>query len=515
MKVLIKTGIIIYLLLTLPAAYGAQVPSFLPTYYSPLFDELIFVKKARNNNVEQFVYTTIDQSLALSVEYIEGDRPNTEAMINNIAFYLNDELKSKEGEFKVVTQKEIYAYVKEEQFDKFIIGLVVPGAVQIWTYTTTKDNVIKIDRTIKLIKSISNRQRYNSALSTGNVSMGFWGPEIYEYTKELFKSGNKEEGMEVLRNLLSTSSFNYNAHVDNFQNSDEKEEAKNSASIVLKNAEDRNLINKAAKYLGIEIKSLETIPVLDRNETGLQLILIPLPPCNPWLLEESAKTYEKITGVPVKIRRMKEDWKWKKPDRIFGQRTAQRILIRSRKENIDFSGWNKERYITELMKVSESEEPLSKYHLKEFVIKIEKEPGQYLIDPYLSAFSRLLKRYRSIDDRTMYIGITEANIYSGDNNYVFSTGYTGGSSKASVLSYHMMLAKTLSEEYQSRQRLTERIAKEMVPASLKQLGIPRSTDPTCPYSYSSGVERLDQKTTILSEPVKKALRKIKSNKALK
>jgi hypothetical protein len=78
-----------------------------------------------------------------------------------------------------------------------------------------------------------------------------------------------------------------------------------------------------------------------------------------------------------------------------------------------------------------------------------------------------------------------------------------------ILSYYMMMGETLHQEYQSRRRLTERIAKELVPASLKQLRIPRSTDPTCPYSYSSGVDRLDQKTLVLSDEVKHELQKLR------
>ena len=77
------------------------------------------------------------------------------------------------------------------------------------------------------------------------------------------------------------------------------------------------------------------------------------------------------------------------------------------------------------------------------------------------------------------------------------------------MSYYMMLGRTIHETYDSRQRLVERIAKELVPASLKQLGIPRSMDPTCPYSYSSGVDRLDQKTLALSDEVKEALNKLR------
>jgi predicted Zn-dependent protease len=429
-------------------------------------------------------------------------------MMNNIALFLNKELKSKKGEFNVVNQKEIYAYILEGALDRFIMAHAVPGAVQIWTYTTSRKDKKTINGNIDLVRSISNKQRYSAAMSTGSVSMGFWGPEIYEHAVELFKAGKKDEGLGVLKNLLATSSFNYNAHIDYFEKTDNKENAKNSARIVFKNAEDSELIEKAATYLDIKLKSLDKIPTLGQHETGLQIILIPLAPCNPWLLEESAKVYEQITGVPVKIRRLKEDWTWNQPERIFGQRSAQGTLIKHKKENIDFSGWNKDKYVTELLNAAGSEEPLPEYHFREFVKKISTENGQYSVDSYLYLFSDILRKYRSNDHRTMYVGITGSNIYSGDNNYVFSQGITGGSSRASILSYNMMLAKTLSEEYESRKRLTGRIAKELVPASLKQLNIPRSTDPTCPYSYSSGVERLDQKTLVLSEPIKKELKRI-------
>ena len=73
----------------------------------------------------------------------------------------------------------------------------------------------------------------------------------------------------------------------------------------------------------------------------------------------------------------------------------------------------------------------------------------------------------------------------------------------------MMLGKTLRENHESRRRLVERIAKELVPVSLMQLGIPQSADPTCPHSYASGVERLDEKTLTLSDEVEEALEKIR------
>ena len=109
----------------------------------------------------------------------------------------------------------------------------------------------------------------------------------------------------------------------------------------------------------------------------------------------------------------------------------------------------------------------------------------------------------------MYVGITEIDIFSGDANFIFSYHGAWKRSQASILSYAWMLAKS-NKEYQSRKRLVGRIAKELVPASLKSLGIPRSIDPSCPYSYAGGVRRLDEKTFGLSEQVIEAIKKYKN-----
>jgi predicted Zn-dependent protease len=183
--------------------------------------------------------------------------------------------------------------------------------------------------------------------------------------------------------------------------------------------------------------------------------------------------------------------------------------MRLAKKNIDFTGWDRSRYFAALTEAAKSEDAFSKYSANNLISKIKTEPGQYRAERYLEMFCARLKPCRSKDARTMFVGITEANIYGGDNNFVFSLGITDADSHASLMSYYMMLGKALPLEFDSKQRLVERMAKELVAASFKQLGIPRSTDPTCPYSYSSGVERLDQKTLVLSDEVKQALKKLK------
>ncbi|MDY6843553.1 MAG: hypothetical protein SVW57_05615 [Thermodesulfobacteriota bacterium] len=489
-----------------------EIPSFLPEYYLPAFQvdgqDLLLMKHSTEDNVDQWMYSTKEQSLGLVVENIKCDRPRSRGIFNNILGYLNKEIGDKKGAFLEITEREINARIIEENAERSVFVYIVPTSIHIWSYSIDPRSRYQSETAFKSIRAIVNRQRYTDALSEGNVAMGFWGPQIYEYASQLLREGKRKTALTVFNNLLTTSPFNYEAHTDFMENSNDPKSTMNSARIVFRNAEDSKLIEKAARFLKMDLKTRNSVPLLKRQETGLQLILIPLGPCNILLLEEAAKTYEKITGITTKIRQLPEEWHLNVPDRIPFQRRIQEILVKMKKQNIDFAGWAKEKYVEELLKGVELEDALSQYYVRDLIDTVNKEPGQYFVDPHLDWFCKALMKYRSNDHRTMYVGITAVNIYSGDNNYVFSLGTTGGPSRASILSYHMMLAKTLSEEFQSRQRLTERIAKELVPASLKQLGIPRSTDPTCPYSYSSGVSRLDQKTMNLSDSVKEALKNL-------
>jgi hypothetical protein len=110
---------------------------------------------------------------------------------------------------------------------------------------------------------------------------------------------------------------------------------------VFKRAEDFDEISKAARFLGIEAPNLGKLTALSTNDTGFEVILIPIPPCNPWLLDEAVRTYERITDVPVKIRRLEQDWVWRSPDRVARQRDIESYLIRLAETNILFSGWSK------------------------------------------------------------------------------------------------------------------------------------------------------------------------------
>jgi len=75
-------------------------------------------------------------------------------------------------------------------------------------------------------------------------------------------------------------------------------------------------------------------------------------------LEEVSEIYQKITNIPVKIRRIKERWKWDEPDRVPYQRTVQEVLVKLKGENINLQIWNKDKYIEELKKAVDTKDAI-------------------------------------------------------------------------------------------------------------------------------------------------------------
>lgn len=496
------------------SAEHLRLPSFLPAYYGPVFDHetspLAFVSEHETNGVTECRYS-IGSNEILTIESIRGDDPARRARFNNALAHLDQIITTNKGAFVKITETEFCAEVVLTNLTQDVLAFVLPHSVTFWIHSLAPGTAGRFEPGFHDILGLVNRQRYEEALKDGNVAMGQWQSRIRNYAEQLLKTDNKAEALIVLNNLLTTAPFDYQAHLELMESTPDLTVATNSAEVVLKRAEDSEEISKAARFLGIEAPTLEKLTVLSTNDTGFEVILIPIPPCNPWLLDEVARTYEGITDVPVKIRRLEQDWVWRSPDRVARQRDIESNLIRLAETNIVFTGWDNERYLNALAKAVKSSDALSRYWMNDLISQAKSEPGQYLVNPYLDVLCRLLQPHRSKDTRTMYVAITEANIYSGDDNYVFSLGRIDAGEHASLMSYYMMQGKTLHQGFDSRQRLTERIAKELVPASLKQLGIPRSTDPTCPYSYSSGLERLDQKNLTLSDGVKQALIKLKDS----
>jgi predicted Zn-dependent protease len=498
------------------AASDAATPAFLPSYYTPALKipgiPLHLADHEEKDHQSRYVYVSDDQVVSLTVESIKCDSTLCNTVYNNAAAYVDEEVTKNSDNFRVATPTEFRADWTTGLGNNFLFVFRLPSMLLFWTYSSRLDRTLDIDHLFELVKALSNRKRYDDALAEGNVELGHWDAQIRDWARSLLQDGRKPDAIAVFKKLLETTPFDYQAHLDLMENSDNAADARDSAKVVLDNAEDPIFIAKAMHFLGLPPRSIEDLPPLTPQDRGLQLILIPLNPCNVRFLEKAAPIYERITAVPIKIRRLPDSWNWGASERIANEKNIRQTIIQNSGPSVDFSGWTKQKYESELLATVASKSALAKFSMQSFAEKLKTAPGQYLVDNYLDELADLLEKYRSDDRRTMYVGVTEANIYSGDSNYVFSLFTQKKGHGVSLLSYSMMMAKMTGETYESQSRLAERIAKELVPASLKALDIPRPTDPSDPYSYASGLDRLSQKGLVLSEPVRAALDKFRESR---
>jgi hypothetical protein len=490
-------------------ATAQELPNFLNPYYAPIFtldgQMLQLAGHEEKNNITHFAYSTQDRATILTVEYFPCQSDLCRTVLTNAVKYANEQANASGGQFRLVNDSEYRAewsggmgYV-----NSFVFRL--PSSVQFWTYAAQKP--LQLDAAYTQLIGFVNRQRYEDAMSAGNVEMGRWDVHLRDFARQLLKGGDLTDAIIVLRNIIGTTPFDFEAQMDFAANAPEKDAAQNSARAVLDNAESPELLARAAQYLNAKRPDIDAMPLVNKDDRGLRVVLVPLGNADIGLLGEAAKIYETITNIPTKIERLSSAFRFENPDRPMDQRAIQQTIVQKQGPTVDFTGWDTERYGSELMRTVANADPLARYSMRSYVQNLATRPGQYRVDPYLDRFGDGLISLRSKDPKTIYVGVTDANIYSGDVNYLFSQSTVREGSYVSILSYAMMTAKTLGEPYESRKRLAQRLAKELVPASLKALNIPRPADPTDPYSYSNGVERLNEKTLVLSKPTKDALDK--------
>ena len=489
-----------------------SVPEFLPNYYKPLFEagDLVADRRLSHDEREMVFFSSKDEKLKLTLSYRGCDQSQQAELFNDFITYLNQVISTNSGRFLMISENEVVAEVFEEGIQCRAFGFLLPFSMHIWDFEVSPDKQAPFDQLHFMI----NKQRYLNALKLGPRVMGDWSESVYQHAVDLLANDQKDKALEILENHIQSAPQDYKAQTQFFSITPDPNASSRSAFAVYQNAENEEFINQAAEFLDKKIISIDEFSPLIMGESGLQLILLPIPPCNPWILESSAKVFEEITEIPARVFRLDDPWVWGDFDRVSHEMEARDLIVQANGNPVDFRNWTVDRYIEELEKVVETKDALSSYPIQNLMTKIQNEPGQYFTKPYLEQLGSTLSKIRSSDTRTMYVGITEADLYSGDEGFVFSDTAGQGKTSVALLSYAMMQGVE-SGDPPSRSRLSDRIGKELVSAALQQLGVRRSIDPRCPYSYATGLERLDQKTKELSPLVKRAIEKLNKTPSLR
>jgi hypothetical protein len=497
----------------LAASSHAGLPPFLPSFYEDALKvdgwPLRLDSQGEKDGVRHAWFVSADGGVGVAVEQVPCERQHCDALFDQNLRQHNERMASQGGEFRSVSTAEYVAAWSADGKSYLVVFAKVPKSVVAWVRVAKEGRKVADDPWIAGIRSVMNRQRYEEAVPLGNVDFGRWARDSHRYAQDLLARGKADEAGAVLGQVITWAPFLYEAHLDFAETTRNLTAARASALAVWDNAESPALIARAVRFLGNTEPQLSAVPVLEPGLSGLQVVLVPLPPCDLRLLEEAGRLYSANLQVPVRIARLPGDWTWGAPDRVFRERDLQGTILKAAGRPVDFAGWTKDRYAKELEAAAAKDEPLSRHQIRSFLADFSDKPGQYRAKPHVDRLIDLVAPFRT-DRRTMVVGVTAADIYGGDANYLFSGAAAKNGAWAGILSYARMQASMLGEPYESRKRLAERLAKELVPASLKQLEIPRAVDPTDPYSYSEGAERLAQKTLTLSTPTRDALDRFRS-----
>ena len=491
---------------------GAQMPGFLPTYYQEALQydgkPLALISQSDKEVLKRAVFESRG-SVGVTIEQIACERVQCAALLEQNLKRHNERMGAG-GTFRVVSASEYVAVWNENSKSILMYFAKLPAAIEVWTRVTGEASALAEEPYLSDVRRVLNRRRYDDAKQRGNVDTGVWQKEIAQHVNGLRAAQKNDEALAVLAQLIVWAPSNLDAQIEFAEMTKDATAARASALVVWDNAEDEKLRARAAKLTGLTEPKFEALPVLEPGWKGLQVVLVPLPPCDIRLIEEAARQFSSSFDLPVKIARLPVDWIWQAPERVYRERELRATIVQKSGGPVDFAGWTRDRYAIELARVTAKDDPLARYWITDFLKSVAEKPGQYSADRYLAQLGAILKPFRNDDRRTMFVGVSGQDIYSGDTNFVFSGTAAIEGNLVSLLSYARMLQAATGEPFESRKRVAQRLAKELVPAALKQLQIARPADPSDPYSYSDGLQRLDEKTLTLSTGTREALDKFRS-----
>jgi hypothetical protein len=497
-----------------PQTPAGKPTGSLPPYFEPFFTfngaKTSATEHHQENGGDVYVYSTPDQRVTIRVDLYTCEVNVCSTLLDSSLRAMYPQVASN-GEYDLISPTEVHARWSVGESEVRRYAFVMPGELVLWTLAQTNPVSNNIMQSYQDgLVGVVNRARFELSEARGELPFGRTGDASRAYAESLLERGSHQEAVRVLKEVITTTPQDYKAQIEYARNTEDTDASRSSAKIVLENAESPELIAAAQRILTLDEKEQSSPPPVSKAEGGLQVILVPLQPCDLQLIKEASAVYSQITGIPVQIRSFPGDWDWGSFDRISNQRAIQQIIVQNEGSNIDFSTWTLFQYEEELKKLGAKADPITRYRVKE-ILNAADGQGQYSLANRLNTFYSALSQFKSSDPHTVYIGVTSVNVALGDANFNF-WAYVGQSGhKVGLLSYYMMTASQSGQPSESRNRLSQRIAKELVGVSLNILGVPIPSDPRDPASATNSVQRIDEKGVTLSQPTADALAKIKQS----
>lgn len=297
----------------LTASAMSVVPTFLPAHYSTVLKindkPLILVAQHDKAGIKLAEYKNTDSSVHLRIEQVNCDRSQCGVFYQQTGDEQNKLVTLQKGQFLSLSPGEFSTEWKTGGKTYLQYVAMVSKALMRWTWSAKNGSLISpYDNILAPLRRTLNQQRYDEAIQINNVEVGSWAKEIHQHGRDLLAQGHTEQALSVLRHVVNWSPNSLEAQLDLAENAKDSATIRASAEAVWQNAENPVLLSRAAALLGRKETVIGDLPKLEAGITGLQVILIPLPPCDIRLIEEAAQLYSDSLQLPVQIVRLPDPW---------------------------------------------------------------------------------------------------------------------------------------------------------------------------------------------------------------
>ncbi len=325
--------------------------------------------------------------------------------------------------------------------------------------------------------------------------------EIFKLADIYASQGNTEKARELYEAGLSVDSFqlDYQLKLANLlKESGDTKQAKEKYKTIYKYSEDEEVINSAKEQLlSLRVKC----PSPKQKNRKFSIIVVPFGHINGVLIDEIFSELNKITKIKYKL--YEEELNVGGIDRTMAEQYLSKTCANIKRENpgVNIPADSDPKAQMEFIIGILQAEGVSEDKIEDFRERmlINFQVGQRNADRLIS---ELKSQFGSNEDERVvgYLGITEADIYSDDNNYVFGWAQPG----FGVMSYSRFKASFFNER-DYRPRLVERAVKQGISSTFFILGIPRCTNAMCARAYPHSLAEQDLKEGTLCSWCKEQL----------
>lgn len=287
------------------------------------------------------------------------------------------------------------------------------------------------------------------------------------------------------------------------------------ASLVAQTTETASLLRDSRKMAGIT--SPEAIALLPDGAFDQPVIaLVRVGAVDEWILHQAGQRLQDTLGAPVYL--MDKIVQLPPSHRSFYQRWSEQL-----KENVVWDHPFVQRQMREMSVTSRETATLDE--TLELLARISLAQGE---DDPRASFPELKRQAQALDQQwdaaqllgyveqleakrqnVTYIGVTQVDIYTDDNNFVFGLAYMG--TGYTVVSPRRFEAQ-FNGERENQQRFLDRLHKQLLSSVGFAFGIQRPTDPRSARSYPNGLADHDLKGTWLAREDIEAFEKVLGHK---